>query len=116
MALPLAPNVTFDVFHNAGGPGGVPDVAGAVGYLSPIGNVTTLVNGLYTHILLVDLSVDVRDLFGGSPTNADNVYIPDKTGTQFSIYLVERVNKGTRSDHKRCFLLRKQPTWPTNNL
>lgn len=116
MAVPLPPNITFDLFHNGGGPAGTPDVAGAVGYLFPIGNVTTLLNALYTHMLLVDLSVDVRDLFGGGPASTDNVYIPDKTGTPFSVYLVQRVNKGARNDHKRCFLLRKQPTWPTNNL
>jgi|SRR6516165_11565260 hypothetical protein len=116
MALPVATNVTFDIFHNGGGPSGTPDVAGAAGYLTPVANVTTLIDGLYSHILLVDLSVDVRDPFNAGPAVSDNIYIPDKNGTPFSTYLVQRVGQGTRNDHKRCFLLRKQPTWPTNNL
>jgi hypothetical protein len=116
MAVPVATNVTFDIFHNGGGPTGTPDVVGAVGYLSPVGNVTTLNSSLYSHILLLDLSVDIRDQFSGVPANSDNVYIPDKNGTKFTVYLVERVNQGTRNDHKRCFLLRKLPTWPTNDL
>jgi hypothetical protein len=116
MSLPVASNVTFDIFHNGGGPSGSPDVSGAVGYLMPIGNISTLNNQLFTHILLVDLSVDVRDQFGGVSANADSVFIPDKTGTKFTLYLVQRVGQGTRTDHKRCYLFRTQPTWPSNNV
>jgi hypothetical protein len=116
MALPVASNVTLDIFHNGGGPGGTPDVAAAAGCLLPLGNLSTLNNALYSHLLLVDLSVDIRDQFGGVAGSTDNVYIPDKNGTKFTVYLVQRVGQGTRTDHKRCFLLRKLPTWPTNNL
>ncbi len=115
MAVPVASNVTLDIFHNGGGPGGTPDVAGAVGYLTPIANLTTLNSGQYTHVLLVDLSVDIRDQFGLVGTT-DNVYIPDHTGTQFAVYFVQRVNQGTRADHKRAYLKRSNVTWPSNNL
>jgi len=116
MALPMATNVTLDIFHNGGGPTGTPDVSGVAGYLTPVGNITTLNNSLYTNVLLLDTSVDVRDQFGGAVGSTDNVYIPDKNGTKFAVYLVQRVGQGTRTDHKRCFLMRKLPTWPTNNL
>jgi hypothetical protein len=44
------------------------------------------------------------------------VYLPDKNGTAFRVMFVERVNRGLASDHKRVYLDRLLPTWPTNDL
>jgi hypothetical protein len=42
--------------------------------------------------------------------------VPDSTGTAFLVKFVERVGYGTPNDHKRVYLDRAGPTWPTNNL
>ncbi len=73
----------------------------------------------WTHLMLVDVSADVRDGYDQGNWNAtagDSVYVPDQSGTPFQVLFVERVGRGTAQDHKRVFLDRKLPTWPTNNV
>jgi hypothetical protein len=126
MTLPMKANTTCDIFGNNGGPGGSPRVAGVACYLKPTyyqglehgeGDATNL---HYDHILWVDVSVDIRDFYnlglGGSTSQQDAVYIPDHTGTKFLVVFVERRNRGTAFDHKRAYLVRQTPAWPTTNL
>ena len=126
MALPMKTNTTCDIFSNAGGPGGSPRVAGVACFLKPAyyqglehgeGDGASL---HYDHILFVDASVDVRDSYSLGlivGMNAfDTVYVPDHTGTKFNVIFVERRNRGLPGDHKRVYLQRGTPAWPTTNL
>ena len=125
MAVPVAPNTTCDIFR-AGvfPPGGSPAVVGVPGFLkgdwragqeAGDRNVTELT---WTHILLIDAGVDIRDGYTGASSLAqqDTVYIPDHTGTQFKVIFIERVQQGTPHEHKRVYLDRQTPTWPTNAI
>jgi hypothetical protein len=117
MALPLS-NTTCDVYRAASPvPPAPPDVAGVRCLLSPKG-ASTLTTLNYTHVMMVDATVDIRDgqnaLSQG--TNPDKVYVPDKTGTLFLVILVRRVGRGTPLDAKQCLLQRQTPSYPTNNL
>ena len=63
----------------------------------------------FTHRLLVDLDVDVRDLFDGgnlATGDPDNVYIPDWTGVRYRVVFVERRMRGTAFDHLCVYLSR----------
>jgi hypothetical protein len=62
--------------------------------------------------------VDIRDGYTGflSQLVQDSVYVPDKNGTHFVVIFVERVDRGTPHEHKRVFLDRQVPAWPTDNL
>src|SRR5271154_3064077 len=101
MSIPL-PNTTCDIFHNAGGPSGTPDVSGVPCVLIPdfVGGHTVTANSAgnaalrWTHILLVSSTTDIRDDYTASIANAgkenvgsseDCVYIPNKNGTQFVV-------------------------------
>jgi hypothetical protein len=72
----------------------------------------------FTHVLLVNVSVDIRDNYnlGGVGFFADSVYVPDQNGTRFTVIFVERKLRGTAADHKKVYLARKVPTYPTTNL
>lgn len=140
MGLPVPANTTCDIYRHANSPPAAPDVPGvachlASGYFSEVHQAATTggVSGStyrHTHVMLVDLSVDVRDPYLGPATNpnpvpgteqgasdiGDHVYVPDKNGTLFYVIFVERVGYGSGADHKRAYLQRGTPTWPTNNL
>lgn len=123
--LPLAPNTTCDIYRVGNAPPNPPDVAGVPCYLTPAGYDRFLETGegeaadlRYTHVLLVALETDVRDdvahMVG---TGAyDSVWVPSQAGTQFFVVFVERVGRGTALDHRRVYLSRKLPTWPSNEL
>jgi hypothetical protein len=74
----------------------------------------------YDHVLYVDSAVDVRDSYNLGTITAnsmDAVWIPNQaTGTKFSVTFVERRYRGLPGDHKRAYLQRANPTWPTANL
>ncbi|MCI0456131.1 MAG: hypothetical protein L0Z62_04020 [Gemmataceae bacterium] len=125
MALPLPPNTTCDVYRNGNSPPSSPDVASVPGHLTPAFRAGMEINELaltqpicYTHVLLVDASTDIRDAYTGQRIfmQQDTVYVPDQNGTAFRVMFVERVNRGLASDHKRVYLDRLLPTWPTNDL
>jgi hypothetical protein len=117
MTVPVY-NTTCDIYRAASPvPPAPPDVAGVKCLLNPKG-ASTLTTQNYTHELLVDPTVDIRDgqdaLSQG--TNPDKVYVPDKNGTLFLVILVRRKGRGTALDHKWCLLQRQTPSYPTNNL
>ena len=132
MALPFATNTTCDIYRSGNAPPAAPDVAGVACRLLPdfttsheaaTAGSTTL---RWTHVLLVDAGTDLRDGYKGygvtkvgqeaDPASWDTVYVPDRNGTPFAVVFVERVGLGTGADHKRAYLQRQQPTWPTNNV
>jgi hypothetical protein len=126
MALPLAANTTCDIYRTGNAPPAAPDVAGVACNLradwrtgQDSGDRAGLPGGLaWTHVMLLAASVDIRDAYAGGLTFAeqDSVYIPDQNGTPFKVIFIERVNRGAASDHKRVYLDRQLPTWPTNEL
>ena len=128
MALPVPPNVTCDVYHAGTNPPAAPAVAGVPCFLHADfrGGVAgagaaaaTAAQAVWTHVLLVDKAVDVRDAYTGSLvfTAGSDIYVPDQTGTRFRVVFVERIGIGTAQEHKRVYLDRGQPpSWPSNNL
>jgi hypothetical protein len=141
MGLPTPPNTTCDIYRAGHAPPAAPDVAGVAvnlsgafadahraavsGMQSPSGNFPIL---RWTHVMLVDVGVDIRDNYQGPVTTdqfagyeqpyafGDTVYVPDKSGTIFYVVFVERLGYGSGFDHKRVYLQRGLPAWPTNNL
>lgn len=126
MALPIQANTTCDVYRTGTAPPAAPAVAGVSCYLQPDcragqdqGDRPMIPAALvWTHVLLVDTSVDLRDgyLGGLSFGNQDTVYVPNQNGTPFRVIFIERVHRGRSEDHKRVYLDRQTPTWPTNEL
>lgn len=127
MSLPINPNTTCDIYHNGTpGPPGAPDIAGVACFLRPdfagghrhVAEAANYPDYRWTHTLLVALTVDIRDDYTtGLPGGThDLIYIPDKNGSAFKVRFVERVGRGTAADHKRVYLDRQLPTWPTNDL
>jgi hypothetical protein len=113
--LPIAANTSFDLYRAGAVPPADPTVADLAGYL-----MTAIPRALavgrhvdawqrFTHRLLVDLEVDVRDLFDGDNLAAgdpDSVFIPDRTGVRYRVVFVERRLRGTAFDHLCVYLSR----------
>ncbi len=130
MSLPLPPNLTCDIYRSGNSPPASPDVAGVSCRLDPdfvashVANVASTTINRWTHILLVDVTVDIRDGYRGNdgsgqeqtPSGWDSVYVPDHTGTRFTVVLVVRVGRGTTQDHKRVYLNRAAPSWPSSDI
>lgn len=125
MSLPQEANNSCDIYRVGNAPPAAPDVAGVSCFI--IGNYSSyfldqgeaaVASLRFTHLMLVDTATDIRDDWnaGSVGANQDSVYIPNKNGTQLVVVFVERVNKNALSDHKRVYLLRKLPTWPTNDV
>jgi len=124
MSLPTTPNSTCDVYRAGHSPPASPDVAALPCILCGIyaeglergeGDSDSL---KFTHKLLVDSTTDIRDSYnaGTIGSSQDTIYVPDKTGTAFSVIFTEVVDLGMAWQHKRIFLVRLAPTYPTSNL
>jgi hypothetical protein len=125
MGIPFVPNNTCDIYRAGVAPPTAPSIAGVPCYLKPDwvagqehGDRPTSNVLVWTHIMYVDNTVDIRDMYIGVENVAakDSVWIPTKNDTRFNVVFVELVNKGMPSVHKRVYLDRQQPPWPTNNL
>ena len=121
MALPQSPNTTCDIYRVATTPPAAPAVAGVPCVLRPDfreGQRASTIARVWTHLLLIDPAVDLRDYYTGASGTAeqDSVYIPDQAGTRYRVVFIERVGLGSAGDHKRVYLDRQQPTWPTNHV
>lgn len=124
MSLPIQPNTTCDVYRYLNAPPAAPDGAGVPGLLLPDWRRGQEAGGrstpwlTWTHVMLVDANVDIRDLYLGVAATSlnDRVYVPDQSGTPFNVVFVELVQRGTPNEHKRVYLDRQQPAWPTNEL
>jgi hypothetical protein len=119
VTLPIPANVTLDIYRSGNAPPNPPDVAGVRGHLfEKFGNIkppgsATMPYGSYTHVLYVDVGTDIRDGAGGG---TDKVYVPNQSGTQFSVVWVARQGRGTSLDLKLVYLTRVLPNWPTADL
>jgi hypothetical protein len=123
MAIPIAPNTTCDIYRSTGSPPAAPDVAGVAVYLAADyeqrleGGESEAGPRHYTHVLLCDPAVDVRDAFNAwSVGLGDKVYVPDQSGTLWRVIFVERRARNTPQDHKRVYLDRAAVAWPSDNL
>jgi hypothetical protein len=115
MSLPMPPNATFVVLRS----GSPPSVVQAGFLESAYEAGATGVAGLrYTHVLLADPAADVRDGFNdfGTPGAADQVAVPDASGTAWDVVFVDRPQPGSSADVVRAFLCRRLPTYPTQEL
>ena len=124
MALPAGLlTTTCDIYRGNPPPGGttpassnvpcqlVPQYAASARALNSIAKS-------WTHYLVVNSSVDIRDGYAGSTNawqyaNADTVYIPTGGSTAYVVVFVEVRGKGTPGEHKRVYLDRQAPNWPT---
>lgn len=120
MTLPFAGTTTADVYRWPTVPPASPAVAGLVIQLR--GNYQRFLEAgegdaseHFTHVALAAPTADVRDddTGQGRAGNPDALYIPDRSGTRFTVVFVERVGRGTLVDHLRIYLMRGSPTWPT---
>ncbi len=123
MTLPITPNTTCDVYRKINAPPAAPDVAAVSCYLQADwrGGLETSERDpllTWTHVMLINVSIDIRDAYGGQGVTGaeDKVYVPDQNGTSFKVMFIERVQRGTAHEHKRVYLDRLKPTWPTNEL
>jgi hypothetical protein len=124
MALPVQPNTTCDIYRSGNAPPASPDVAGVVCLLKADYGLGLergegdSASKKYSHKMLVDCATDIRDAYdaGTIGANADTVYIPDKNGVAYKVVYVEIAAAGSAASHKRVFLSRKGPTWPSSNL
>src|SRR5262249_28884507 len=125
MSLPLAPNTTCDIYRAGNAPPAAPDVAVVPCVLSAAydrgleaDEDVTAFRHKFPHALLVDAATDIRDAYsqGVIAGTADAVYVPDQNGTGFRVVFVERQQRGAAQDHKRVYVRRILPTWPTNEL
>src|SRR5262245_56743004 len=112
MALPTTPNTTCEI--NRGGSWSGPFACCLqADYRASIemGEGETGQDWRYTHVMLVDLSVDIRDPYDeGTPNGPDDrVWIPDRNGTELDVAFVARIGKDTPQDHKAVYLLRSAP-------
>jgi hypothetical protein len=125
MSLPIVPNTTCDIYRVANAPPAAPDIAGVSIALKPDWRGANAkgffqINALmWTHVAYMAPNVDIRDRYTGQMTTAaqDFVWIPDQTGTRFTVQFVQVIGLGTPGAHKQVFLDRNPaPPWPTNNL
>jgi hypothetical protein len=130
MALPVPATLTCDICRGSTVIGGGPtDVAGVPCVLVPRfqAGMEQEHDAHYwgTHLLLVDLTVDIRDCT--DPSNhtintsvTDYVFIPNRsTGTRWTVIWVERSSYGAAGDHKRVYIQRLSGNlgvFPTDNL
>jgi hypothetical protein len=124
MTVPMGGNTTCDIFRINNGTT-TPNVAGVPIYLVPrfSAGATHAFQGTleYSHVLYCDATTDIRDGYsaGVIGLSADNVWVPAYNagrGTKFTVIFVERIGRGTALDHKRVYLQRLSPSWPTNDL
>ena len=124
MSLPTPANTTCDVYRAGNSPPASPDVAAVPCVLTGI-YPTGLERGegdsyslKYTHRLLIDVTADIRDDYaaGSIGSNPDTIYVPNMNGTAFSVIFTEVVDLGSAYQHKRVYLVRQAPAYPTDNL
>jgi len=124
MALPLAANTTADLYRSGRAPPAAPDVSAVPIYLAADftrrmetgeGEIAAM---RYTHTLLCDIATDIRDAFAQWTGTfvGDSVWVPNKNGTKFVVRKVDRCAQGSATEHKKAYLDRATPPWPTNNL
>jgi len=115
MSLPIAPTTTCDIYRTGITPPATPSVAGVPCVLQndwrggQQGRDRVAGTLTWTHVMLVDVTVDIRDAYVGASTLSpqDAVYIPDHTGTGYNVIFIEIVDNA----YKRVYLDRQAPDW-----
>jgi len=124
MAPPFPPHTTCHIYRPATSPPAAPAVAGVRSLLQS-SYARCLEQGendpadwQWTHVLLVDRDTDIRDDYalGVPQATRDSVYIPTQSGTRYDVLFVERKGRGTPADHKKVYLRRYAPSWPSENV
>lgn len=99
--------VTMDVYRTGNAPPADPDdqATGRIKEVYTSGReLDALGSGnVPSHVIVVSLGTDIRDSDTEIGTAGDSVYIPDKDGTEFSIYAVVR-----RGSERWCYCRRMQ--------
>ena len=123
MTIPLTTNNTCDIYRNGSS---APASTGnkiyfKEDYLPGSEHNEGDMAHKWTHIALMDPSIDIRDGYQGNGTfnqaGWDTCYIPNKAANSvYEVMFVERVNWGTPTDHLRVFLRFGGTTWPTNEV
>jgi hypothetical protein len=129
MPLPITPNTTMDIYRSGNTPPSAPDVASVSAYMIPDfanahqAQTTSSTTMRWTHVALVPTGIDIRDAYTGGGaagetlgSNADSIYIPDKTGTGWAVVFVQQIRNPGGSDFLKVFLLRQTPSWGTAGL
>jgi hypothetical protein len=123
MALPVPPNTTCDVYRTGNAPPSAPDVPAVPCFLScdwrggQEAGDRNANNLTWTHIMLVDGKLDLRDGYVGQSTFSpqDTVYIPNHSGTPFVVIFIERLQRGTAHEHASSSIARFRPGPPMNS-
>ena len=115
MPLPIPPNVMFVVLRTGFAP--TPARPGFLDSAYEAG-ATGVPWMRYTHVLLADPSVDVRDAFNDfdTPGTPDQIATPDASGTTWDVVFVDRPQRGQAAAVVRIFLCRRLPTYPTQEV
>ncbi len=123
MALPIPANVTVAICRAGSSMPTLEDVAGHLkaDFVRGLSMVPTPAAGppvTWTHVLLLNPDIDVRDAYVGCRgcTTQDTVLVPNAAGTPYLVIFVERAEIGTPHEHKRVYLDRQAPPWPTHHL
>jgi hypothetical protein len=118
-------NSKCQIYHSPNLPPAAPDVADVPCILKPDwaagqeGGDRGTLQLVWTHIMLIDATVDIRDSYAGAGAfnpQGDIAYIPESTSMGYTVIFIEVIQPGTPNAHKRVYLDRQQPTWPTNDL
>ncbi len=117
MGIPFTPNVVVGIYRSNHLPPDPLDVANVAGYLQPAYERGRGEQATFTHVLLLDVAVDIRDGYSrGSYGDADRIVLPSSGGALYLVRFVERLGRDSAFDHKRVFLDRQLPTWPSVDL
>lgn len=118
--MALAPTLlasTCDIYRPA--TAGSPTTTGVACRLVPSLGRAPLGPLIWTDLLDVDESVDVRDgCTRAAGTDAityadgDGIRIPNASGTRYVVVWVETINRGTTRAFKRAYLIRDTAVWP----
>ena len=119
--MPIPANTTFDLYRTETPSTETPTLAAIPARLEAVFDQgLRALEFRYTHLLYVDLAVDIRDVFDTgtmlSTPPPDRVYIPNRDGTMFRVVFVERLHRGTTQDMKRVYLTRGRVAWPSCEL
>lgn len=120
-STPFPSNNTADIYRAGTAPPSAPAISGV--RILIVANKSCPTHDAedalgYSHFALVAATLDVRDNKSDAFTlgSPDILYVPDKNGTPFKVNHVELRSRNTPSEHKKLYLDRGTPPWPTNDV
>ena len=120
MVLSISPNVRIAIHRATHPPPAAATATNVSGYLDGayaegLVRAQTRPSLRYTHVLLLDPAVDVRDDFAEFDRTGGRDLVVLGT-TLFEVVFVERPFPGSAGDVKRVYLLRRATAWPNSNI